>query len=296
MKAAHVLGILGFATVLGAVAGAAMTIAGSGDGNVSAGEAIVLDRIGDLATSVDGLRDSVREQRNAVLDLEERLVATELEMASRRAEAAAAAAAPPTSMPSSTPAWTDAPGTLPNVAFDGPAGFKADLAEKLRDAMMAQKAASMEAAASMRDRFKKSMELRALPEDERWQRAEDELGLTTVQVDEIRAAKTDFDAAMKEAITEETKTTDGGFSSTFRRIDGQKMRAARTAFDDRVANTLTSEQKDAWNNDGWKGALTGGSSSPIRIHRAGGLRDGGGGTGDTGVGIEIISTGTIEVE
>jgi len=288
MQAAHVLGFLGVAAVLGAVAGGVASITAQGDEGTTAGDEIVLDRLDQLARSIDGLRSSLKESQNSVADLEERLIGAEIDLQNRLETAARAPVAPkPTELAPGAFKFKGLPGSMD---VSGMGGLD-------KDSLAATKAALQEAFAGRRaglpESFRKSMELRALPEDDRWRRAEEELGLGTVQIDEIKAAQADLEAAMKDAMTEEKIETSGGFTSTFRRVDGNKMRTAQKKFEDRVQNTLNEEQKAAWDEKGYAGAF----GRPRPRVWVGGLHggDGKGGAGGSG-GRVIISTGTIQLE
>ncbi len=274
MNLGNMLGVMILAGALGAVAGGAVSFLGQGGAEPESNE--VLDRLTQLQRDVDGLRDSARESRKGVGDLEERLVSAEMDLTRMTEESRAALAA--------NPAVAGVP-TIEMPTFEIPT-------VKVWDEHLAKDLAAkaQERAAEMRKQFARSMELRALPEERRWDKATDELGLTTSQVDEIKAAKTEFDAAMKDATTSETTTTDDGATMTFRRMDGNKVREARTRMDERIGNTLNSEQKDRWNSEGWKGAMTG--SGPARARRVSMRRRGGDHDGDHGGGdVEVITIG-----
>ncbi len=99
------------------------------------------------------------------------------------------------------------------------------------------------------------VELRKLPEDQRWQKAKDDLGLTWNQVEDLKKAVADRDAAMKDAKTTETKPgTDGG-TITVTRSDPAKAAHAQADYQDRVNAALSDEQKRNWRSKGYDNAF-----------------------------------------
>ena len=76
-----------------------------------------------------------------------------------------------------------------------------------------------------------------------------------MQVDELRDAVADYEAARKEAVTQEETTSGSGVRTVFRRADSKKLAASRTEFERRVDNTLNTEQKKAWNDKGYSSAF-----------------------------------------
>jgi len=242
----------------GAVAGGAVSFLGQGGTEPESNA--VLDRIAQLQRDVDGLRDSVREGKQGVGDLDDRLVSAEMDLDRMTEESRAARSANPTI--AGTPTIEMPEIEIPTIHSPTIKWDVGDQKALARQALARQAQARAEA---FRKQFARSMELRALPEDDRWAKATDDLGLTTSQVDEIKAAKAEFDAAMNDATTSETKTTQDGATMTFRRMDGNKIREARSRMDDRIGNTLNSEQKDRWANEGWKGAMTGSGPAGRRI-------------------------------
>ncbi len=114
----------------------------------------------------------------------------------------------------------------------------------------------------------KSLELRRLPAEERWQRARDEVGLNDTQVNEIQTALADRDAAMKEAliVDREEKTETGHFS--VHRMDREKAAEANAAYRKRVDDVLNDEQKKSWKSGGFDSAFgnsSGGTTTIISI-------------------------------
>jgi len=116
----------------------------------------------------------------------------------------------------------------------------------------------------------KSFELRRLPEEERWAKARDEVGLTRVQEDEIRAALAERDQAIEESMNVERDEDDGNTRISIRSMDFAKTSAANEAYRKRVDNTLNDNQKKSWRESGYdnafgRGAM--GSATVISIGR-----------------------------
>jgi hypothetical protein len=118
------------------------------------------------------------------------------------------------------------------------------------------------------EQMKKVQELRALPEDERWAKARDALGLSGGQEDELKAAIKERNEALRAAITVENRGADGGAPASGEAIsvrapDIEKLREARKKYDDRVSSALTPDQSKKWRDEGYEAALGGGSRSVI---------------------------------
>ncbi len=102
----------------------------------------------------------------------------------------------------------------------------------------------------------KGLELRKLPEAERWDKARDEVGLSEVQIDEIKSAITERDAAVKEAMKiEPDDTGDRRLPVRIRNLDFTKAREANDAYRKRVDNTLNDQQKKDWKGKGYDNAF-----------------------------------------
>ena len=254
MNTAGVLATLALAAGLGALAGGAVAVLGSGGGDLEVSDPLN-ERLTELTVQLDGLRADLKEARNANADVNERVIAAELEL-SRLRDVMQRRAAESGSV--------DGAGTggasSPTVVGGGPPDVWASSPPAVLGSVPADAAKSValarEKAEELRNRFRRSMELRALPEEQRWQRAADDLGLTSVQVDEIKRAKAVFDEAREAATTTEETEIAGG-RMTVRKIDPKKMRAARQELESSVKNVLNSEQQDRWRNEGYEGALTG---------------------------------------
>ena len=113
------------------------------------------------------------------------------------------------------------------------------------------------------ERFRKAAELRGLPEEERWGKARDALGLTSYQEEELKAAVKERAEAMKGAMSVSTAESSdaGGNGSTAVTIampDLEKVREARRKYDERVGKTLNAEQAKTWREEGYEQAMGGG--------------------------------------
>jgi len=112
---------------------------------------------------------------------------------------------------------------------------------------------------ALSDRMKKSAELRALPEEERWSKAREALGLSGGQEEELKAAIKERAEAMRAAVVVENRADNAnpgaGEALTVRMPDMEKIRDARTKYEERVNATLTPEQSKKWRDEGYESAL-----------------------------------------
>jgi len=284
MKSVHIVGLMVAAGAFGAVAGGVTGALSAPE--PATGNSVLLDRLGDLTSGVEALRDTAAENRNAVADVNERVIAVELAM-SRRAEQRPPIAPSGDAAEGEAAGW--ASGSAPVLVRGGSDELTAGMREMLASSLGDMKAAR-EAAEGAQERFAKSMKIRALPEDERWQYAADTLGLNSVQIDELRTAHTTMQDALKDAVTESTTTGSGGGTVMFRQVDGTKMAEAKTAFNERVDNALNDDQKKAWRDEGFANAMGGGRRNRIRMRA---VHLGGGGDGGS---FEFTGTQAIEIE
>jgi len=104
------------------------------------------------------------------------------------------------------------------------------------------------------------LELRKLPEADRWQKAKDDLGLTWNQVEDLKKAVLDRDTAMKDAVTTEKKTNASGGAVTIKRSDAGKAAHAEADYHDRVNAALDESQRKDWSSKGYDHAF---GSSPF---------------------------------
>lgn len=110
------------------------------------------------------------------------------------------------------------------------------------------------------ERFRRMQELRSLPEEERWQKAREALGLTLYQEEELKAASKEHAESHREAMKITTQETKSAYGTSTQAIsiampDMEKMREARKRYDDRVSQALNAEQAKKWREEGYEGAL-----------------------------------------
>jgi hypothetical protein len=104
--------------------------------------------------------------------------------------------------------------------------------------------------------FVEGMKLRQIPEAQRWDKARDELNLSWSQVEELKKAVADRDAAVKEATSVEKKTGPAGGALTIQRVsDPGKIAHAQAAYHDKVKSTLDEGQRKSWNSKGYDHAF-----------------------------------------
>ena len=108
----------------------------------------------------------------------------------------------------------------------------------------------------------KGLELRLLPEEQRWKRAREELGLSQVQEDEIKAAITARNDALSTALDVRKDHEGEGVTMTVKTVDPASIRKAQEAYDKRVQNVLNDEQRKGWKDGGFDNAFGGASSTP----------------------------------
>lgn len=101
-----------------------------------------------------------------------------------------------------------------------------------------------------------SFRLRGMPEDKRWEKAREELGLNDGQIDALKQAVAARDAAMKDSmrIEQESNGTDGS-RITIRGMDPEKAQVANKAYEDKVNETLDESQRKGWNEKGYSHAF-----------------------------------------
>lgn len=106
------------------------------------------------------------------------------------------------------------------------------------------------------DGLSSGLRLRMLPEEERWKKAQDELGLGAGQVQAIKDAAAERDRAMEDAMVTEKRSigTDGG-EVTVRRLDPVRASEANKVYRDRVNGNLTAEQQKTWKEKGYDHAF-----------------------------------------
>src|SRR6185295_13743168 len=88
--------------------------------------------------------------------------------------------------------------------------------------------------------------LRMLPEKDRWEKARTELGLQDYQVENLKKAVADRDAAMKDAMQVETTTQNDSSTIRVRHPDPEKLTAANKEYDRKLSETLDQDHKKKW--------------------------------------------------
>jgi hypothetical protein len=115
------------------------------------------------------------------------------------------------------------------------------------------------------------MRLRMLPEDKRWEQAKTDLGLSDTQVDTLKRAVEERDAAMKDAFQVEEESAGADDSSIrIRRIDPEKASAAQADYRRKVDDALDENQRKGWRENGYDHAMGkhgGGSARSLFVAR-----------------------------
>lgn len=108
---------------------------------------------------------------------------------------------------------------------------------------------------TMLGNLQKSLELRRLPEEERWQKAREEVGLTDLQVEGIQAALAERDKAIEESMVALRDENDGERRISVRRMDFGRTQEANAAYREKVDTLLNDQQKKAWHDNGYDNAF-----------------------------------------
>lgn len=98
--------------------------------------------------------------------------------------------------------------------------------------------------------------LRGLPEDKRWEQAKADVGLSDTQVENLKRAVEERDAAMKDAFAVEEETSAaGGATLSIRRMDPEKASTAQANYRKKVDDTLDQTQRKSWREKGYDHAF-----------------------------------------
>jgi hypothetical protein len=220
-----------------------------------------------LKTAEDALaktKTALEDSRKAVNELSERVAASEI----KSAKAAAGGPAGPfaSSARAARIGRHHADGTDPRAADGVAAGEPVEIAG-LDDDMKVQLENALSGIGEQLGGvsgdlagLQSGLELRKLPEADRWQKAKDDLGLTWNQVEDLKKAVLDRDTAMKDAMTTEKKTNASGGAVTIKRSDAGKAAHAEADYHDRVNATLDESQRKNWSSKGYDHAF---GSSPF---------------------------------
>src|SRR5262245_50671721 len=198
-----VLALVG-AGVVGGGAGVAASLATAPkpEAPPAAASAEILDRIKVLEGQLAQARTSAEESRRTVLEMQDRVAKAEFAVARQAPAGDAAAAAPGAkSVRVGRHAMHAADGSQQAagvVVDDGDLGgqIAIDLGDQLDKLNV-----DLGDLNGQLDAFRNGLKLRQLPEADRWQKAKDDLGLAWNQVEDLKKAVADRDAAMKDAMT-----------------------------------------------------------------------------------------------
>jgi hypothetical protein len=254
-----VLALVG-AGLVGGGAGVAANLAvgQKTDTAAAAPTAEVVDRLKAIEAQLAQAKASAEESRRTMLEVQDRVTKAEL-AASRQAAAPETAAGPAgtkTVRIGRHAARAGDSGAQAGVVLDDAAvaDLGGQIALNLGDEL-GKLDGDMGEFAGQIDSLRNGLKLRALPEADRWQKAKDDLGLTWNQVEDLKKAVADRDAAMKDAMTKETKAGPNGGTITIQRPDAGKAAHAEAAYHDRVNATLSEQQKKDWGAKGYDHAF-----------------------------------------
>jgi gas vesicle protein len=247
------------AGLVGAAAGAATGIAVAPKEKPPEQTSDVADRLKSAEDALARTKTELAESRKAMAELQERVTKTEI--------AAAKAASAPAPTFAGGPRIVRA-GRHGGVVQTTPDGKDGDSALGAIDVQTLGEAVGPEinvALDGLKDQlgslhadlgsFGAGMELRKLPEAERWQKAKDDLNLTWNQVEDLKKAVADREAAIKDAANVEKKNGPNGGTITISRPDPAKLAHAQADYHDRVNQTLNDEQKKSWQSKGYDHAF-----------------------------------------
>jgi len=223
------------AVVIAAVVGAWWASSGPADETLRAELDALRQRVADLERQGEARTTAQRAAERHVGRLEERVVEAELREAGR---AAAVAPAPRDS----------SDGSLPLRPEDVPAREAALKAaqEARKKAQSDQLRASLDTMKDTVQGLKSSlvgMQLRKLPVEERWKRAQKDVGLNENQVEVLRAALTDRDAVYTEATEREKRQDEDGTWVVETRVDTDAVAEADRRYATGVSGVMTDEQR-----------------------------------------------------
>ena len=248
------------AALVGGAAGAAMSLAVAPKAE-TAPPAVPADVLHRLKTAEDALastKTALEESRKSVNELSERVAASELKAARQ-----AAAGAPVTSGRTTRIGRHAGPIEVGKGEVVEPeqliTGLDDDAKAQLENALGGLGEQLVDVSGDLAG-LQAGLELRKLPEADRWQKAKDDLGLTWNQVEDLKKAVADHETAMKDAMTTEKKTNASGGAVTIKRPDAGKAAHAEADYHDRVNATLDAEQRKNWSSKGYDRAF---GSSPF---------------------------------
>jgi hypothetical protein len=284
--------LAGTAVAAGGAGVAAAVVMGGAPDDGADRTARILDRLDELDRSLDGTRTALDQNREAIDELGDRISSVELQTVGRPGRVdvrhGTAAIAPDGSAPEEGAfhVSTGESGGLEGVElpegarrfFEGQAGQEAmKVAMKklegglagLGGAIATSDGTMLELSGALKG-LAESFELRKLPEEERWEKARTDLGLTQNQIDELQAASDERDEALESAMKiERSETSEGGGHLTVKTLDSAKAKEAQDAYRRRVDNNLNDEQRKGWREKGYDRAFgksgMGGGNAVIAI-------------------------------
>ncbi|MCE9637900.1 MAG: hypothetical protein K8T90_19540 [Planctomycetes bacterium] len=255
-------GVAGLAAAFGATMAREPAVGASAPDDLAA-------RLDRIETALARAAEGQKEAKESVTKLNERVTALQIDVStaheeSLRAKAETAAAdveAAGRPGRAKRPLAVTSPGnngtTPPTFTFGGQIGEGVRLdggSLVIDDAMKVRLAGLSE-----------GLRLRMLPEADRWKKAQDDLHLTDGQIDNLKAAITARDTAMRESMQIETSNENGNSNITIRRVDPAKAATAQQEYDRQVTNVLDSEQKKSWDEKGYNRAFGGSGGGAVMI-------------------------------
>lgn len=254
------------AALVGGAAGFAASVAPSQKESATPLAPEVAARLEAADTELAKSRAALAEASKSIAELSERVTAAELRAAKHAAEVAAQPRKVPVTrgvrMGGHAASSGEAPaegevmfgGALEGIDLGDGGQIALDLGSALEgslgDASVPAEFTALRA----------GLGLRKLPEADRWTKAKDDLGLTWNQVEDLKKAVADRDAAVKDAMTKETKTGPNGGTITIQRPDSGKLAHAEANYHDKLNATLDEGQRKNWRDKGYDHAF---GSSPF---------------------------------
>jgi hypothetical protein len=247
------------AALVGGAAGAAASLALAPKAG-TAPAAVPPDVLYRLKSAEDALaktKTALEESRKSVNELSERVAAAEIKSAKQAAGVAPVASGRTTRIGRHAGPVEVGKGETaePEQLIEGLGDDVKVQMEHVLNGMEMARGASEDLAD-----LRSGLELRKLPEADRWQKAKDDLGLTWNQVEDLKKAVADRDTAMKDAVTTEKKTNASGGAVTIKRSDAGKAAHAEADYHDRVNAALDESQRKNWSSKGYDHAF---GSSPF---------------------------------
>lgn len=227
----------------------------------------VLDRLDDVEQALAEQARTDETTRRQLGHVEDRLTALErgaLERVTRPdREAGADRDSRATSGASDDASTSSAVGTTDGEPDTRPSTRELDALTRAREdaavraADIEQRAAALTA---MRAKVT-AMKLKLLPEDERWQRVAELVGMNEGQTEHVRDALRRRDQEWRDAMDVRVETLEGGGFRKVVEVDEARIDAAGERFDAEVGQILNDEQRSAWSSNGIADAV--GLSRPI---------------------------------